>query len=101
MEPHCLPSTGICRPRPQHRPRNSPAASACASETQPPLRLPHTHWSAAHLLPTRAGGGDSTDLEIQPLRVSVAREAWEGLPGSFTPSEQGEGAAEQQEASRQ
>lgn len=47
-----------------------------------------------------AGGGDGTDLEIQPLRVSVAREAWEGLPGSFTPTEQGAGAGEQQEASR-
>ena len=51
-----------------------------------------------HLPP---GGGDGTDLEIQPLRVTVSREAWEGLPGSFVPAAQGAGAAQQQEASRQ
>ncbi|KAL4426214.1 hypothetical protein ABPG77_009829 [Micractinium sp. CCAP 211/92] len=47
-----------------------------------------------------AGGSDGTELEVLPLRVSVSREAWEGLPGSFTPASQGAGAAEQQEASR-
>ena len=47
-----------------------------------------------------AGGGDGTDLEIQPLRVAVSREAWEGLPGSYTPAAQGAGTAAQQEASR-
>lgn len=47
-----------------------------------------------------AGGSDGTDLEIQPLRVTVSREAWEGLPGAFTPSSPVDGAAEQQEASR-
>ncbi|PRW05930.1 hypothetical protein C2E21_9382 [Chlorella sorokiniana] len=69
--------------------------------------IEHCHqWGGEQRLRIRitldtAGGGDGTDLEIQPLRVSVAREAWEGLPGSFTPTEQGEGAAEQQETSRQ
>ncbi|KAL4436506.1 hypothetical protein ABPG75_003645 [Micractinium tetrahymenae] len=47
-----------------------------------------------------AGGSDGTELEVLPLRVAVSREAWEGLPGSFTPAIQGAGAAEQQEASR-
>lgn len=47
-----------------------------------------------------AGGSDGTELEVLPLRVAVSREAWEGLPGSFTPDTQGAGAAEQQEASR-
>jgi hypothetical protein len=50
--------------------------------------------------PPPPGGSDGTDLEIQPLRVAVAREAWEGLPGAYTPSAQGPGAAELQEASR-
>jgi hypothetical protein len=48
-----------------------------------------------------AGGSDGTDLEVQPLRVAVAREAWEGLPGAYTPARQPDGAAELQEASRQ
>lgn len=50
--------------------------------------------------PRPAGGSDGTELEVLPLRVAVSREAWEGLPGSFTPDVQGAGAAEQQEASR-
>ncbi|KAI3427301.1 hypothetical protein D9Q98_010220 [Chlorella vulgaris] len=47
-----------------------------------------------------AGGGDGTDLEVQPLRVALSREAWEGLPGSYTPAAQERGAPERQEASR-
>ena len=62
-------------------------ALAALSTTCLPLCLP-------------AGGGDGTDLEIQPLRVAVSREAWEGLPGSYNPSSQSDGEAEQQEASR-
>lgn len=47
-----------------------------------------------------AGGADGTELDVRPLRVAVAREAWEGLPGSFTPATPGAGAAAAQEASR-
>lgn len=77
--------------------------SSCCRPARPPAHRP----LPTCLLPLPAathpppGGGDGSELEVQPLRVAVSREAWEGLPGSFTPDRQGAGAAEQQEASRQ
>eukprot|EP00887_Chlorella_sp_A99_P007060 scaffold2.g7060.t1 len=44
-----------------------------------------------------AGGGDGTELDVDLLRVSVAHESWEGLPGSFCCSEQPLENAAQQE----
>jgi hypothetical protein len=47
-----------------------------------------------------AGGGEGGgEVEVAPLRLTVAREAWEGLPGSFTSADQPEIARTEQRVS--
>lgn len=33
-----------------------------------------------------AGGVDGSELDVEVLRVALAREQWEGLPGTYAPS---------------